>query len=275
MEDLIREYKESLEKVREAKKTASPEDRRTLAGMERNLVETIRMMEGRQPEHRDYVTRRSNKQIEEDVFGSRGSRYAPYGLKPPEWFDGVTEEGEASIYDHHPAPIGGPGYYLCDEEEDFAQAALAQLTEKQREAYLLHHLEGLSEREVAKHLGITKNAARDRIQGAQKKIDRWIKETIPPAVMAPQKTYELYGPTTEGYRPTLERFRAWMKGEYKDVLGETHYGLESGFDEWLWGVIQTGEKISPEGAKNTDHEPHIYGGEKQVFCAHCVRHCEQ
>lgn len=273
MEDLIQQYKESLEKVIEAKKNASRWDLYRLREMERNLRAALREMERYQPKYRNYTTRRTKEEIERDIYREpEGNPYVAYGQKPTQWFDGEHMKGIPSINEIEYTLPGGPGYCLCEEEITLVMMALAQLTEKQREAYVLHYLCGLPERNTARLLGISKTTARERLQGAQKRIDKWIKEIIPPAVMCQQKTYELHGQTTQGHRPTLERFRAWMKGEYKNVLGQTKYGLGSGFDDWLW-EIHTNEreemldwvenflkKFSPIPAKTPDQEPYIVEG---------------
>lgn len=239
MEDLIREYRESLRKIREAKKQAADKAQKNrLAAMERDLVFALREMGAEPKEHRDYM-RRSDEQIEKELYR--------YGLKDPDWFDGETEE-EPSIYEMGYRRPGGSPKYLCREEGLFVAMALEQLTDKQREAFLLHYNIGLSEREVAKELGISKTTARERIQGAQKRLAKWVKEVVPPEVLSAIDEYQLHGSTQHGARPTIERFRAWMKGAYETVGGQIEYRDDSSFDQWLLEKI---EENYPEWIENT------------------------
>src|SRR5690606_12043807 len=217
MEDLIREYRESLRKIREAKKQAADEAHKNrLAAMERDLVFALREMGAEPKEHRDYM-RRSDEQIEKELYR--------YGLKDPDWFADETEMD-------YQLPGGSPKY-LCREECLFVAMALEQLTDNQREAFLLHYNIGLSEREAAKELGISKTTARERIQGAQKRLTKWVKEVVPLWVESPPLRYQLRAPTPEGVRPTVGRFRAWMKGAYETAGGQIEYRDEITFDFWL------------------------------------------
>jgi len=232
MEDLIREYRESLRKIREAKKQAADEAHKNrLAAMERDLVFALREMGAEPKEHRDYM-RRSDEQIEKELYR--------YGLKDPDWFADETEMD-------YQLPGGSPKY-LCREEGLFVAMALEQLTDKQREAFLLHYNIGLSEREVAKELGISKTTARERIQGAQKRLAKWVKEVVPPEVLSAIDEYQLHGSTQQGARPTIERFRAWMKGAYETVGGQIEYRDDPSFDQWLLEKI---EENYPEWIENT------------------------
>lgn len=235
---MIKEYRESLRKIREAKKRARPEDRGRLAAMERDLVHTLREMGAEPKENREYM-RRSDKQIERDLYRKEGQPRAPHGLKDTYWFDGETEDDEEpAIYEMEYRLPGGSPKYLCREEGLFVAMALEQLTDKQREAFLLHYNIGLSEREVAKELGISKTTARERIQGAQKRLAKWVKEVVPPEVLSAIDEYQLHGSTQQGTRPTIERFRAWMKGAYETVGGQIEYRDDPSFDQWLLEKIE-------------------------------------
>lgn len=235
---MIKEYRESLRKIREAKKRARPEDRGRLAAMERDLVHTLREMGAEPKENREYM-RRSDKQIERDLYRKEGQPRAPHGLKDTYWFDGETEDDEEpAIYEMEYRLPGGSPKYLCREEGLFVAMALEQLTDKQREAFLLHYNIGLSERDVAKELGISKTTARERIQGAQKRLAKWVKEVVPPEVESPPLHYQLHVPTPEGVRPTVDRFRVWMMGAYETAGGQIEYRDDPSFDQWLLKKIE-------------------------------------
>src|SRR5690606_35708878 len=225
MEDLIREYRESLRKIREAKKQAADEAHKNrLAAMERDLVFALREMGAEPKEHRDYM-RRSDEQIEKELYR--------YGLKDPDW---IADETEMD----YQLPGGAPKY-LCREEGLFVGMALEQLTDKQRKAFLLHYDIGLSEREVAKELGISKTTARERIQSAQKRLAKWVKAVVPPEALSAideSQLYVLHVPTPEGVRPTVDRFRAWMKGAYETAGGQIEYRDDPSFDQWLLKKIE-------------------------------------
>src|SRR5690606_36761795 len=146
---------------------------------------------------------------------------------------------------------GGSPKYLCREEGLFVAMALEQLTDKQRKAFLLHYNIGLSEREVAKELGISKTTVRERIQGADKRLAKWIKEVVPPEALSGIDEYRLYVlhvPTPEGGRPTVDGFRAWMKGDYETAGGQIEYRDDPSFDQWLLEKI---EENYPEWIEKT------------------------
>lgn len=63
-----------------------------------------------------------------------------------------------------------------DQYMDKLQNALANLTEPQREAFLLNRVEGKKHREIAELLGISSKAVEKRIYGALKKLRKDIEE---------------------------------------------------------------------------------------------------
>ena len=52
------------------------------------------------------------------------------------------------------------------------EEALAQMTDKQREAFLLYYEEGLNQREIAGILGISRDSVMDRLEGALQKVKK-------------------------------------------------------------------------------------------------------
>ena len=68
--------------------------------------------------------------------------------------------------------------FLMQENEymDKLQNALANLTEPQREAFLMNRIEGKRFKEIAEILDISTKAVEKRIYGALKKLRKEIKE---------------------------------------------------------------------------------------------------
>lgn len=68
--------------------------------------------------------------------------------------------------------------FVLEEKQymDKLQAALEQLTEAQRTAFLLNRIEGKKHKEIAELLGISTKAVEKRIYGALKKLKEHIKE---------------------------------------------------------------------------------------------------
>lgn len=54
--------------------------------------------------------------------------------------------------------------------------ALSTLTDRQREAMLLYHVEGYTQEEIGRMLGISTTAARDRINAGIKRIRKYLYE---------------------------------------------------------------------------------------------------
>jgi DNA-directed RNA polymerase specialized sigma24 family protein len=57
-----------------------------------------------------------------------------------------------------------------------ANAALDRLTEVQRRRYLLHHVDGMSLRQIADAEGVVHSKIQKSIEGAEKKIRKFLAE---------------------------------------------------------------------------------------------------
>lgn len=58
------------------------------------------------------------------------------------------------------------------QQQEIAKLALDKLTETQRRRYLLHHVKGLSTREIADLEGVSQRSVMDSIEWAEKKIKK-------------------------------------------------------------------------------------------------------
>src|SRR5690606_3645114 len=172
MRDLIQQYKESLRKVRKAKKTANEVDRSILSGMEDGLRYAIQWMEtGRMPGSRRGAERRAAYQRE---FPADPQRFP---------FDRFTAydpfaDGDYQIVYGGSTMINVKAEKEIDPIDDemiglFIDDILSCLSEREREVYTMRYGAGMEYHEIAEALGITEVNVGVVLNNARRKIEEW------------------------------------------------------------------------------------------------------
>lgn len=156
MEDLIREYREALRRIRKSKRKYPPVEKRNdeevykyrlLEEMERDLEWSLEWMEtGRQPGNRRGVERLAAYQRERPIDPIHFQRYAVQPL------------------------YGQEEHTLSNEDMRRVEEALSLLSPLEREVYIMSRGKGLSYREIAGLLGVAKGTVQKMIERAEKKM---------------------------------------------------------------------------------------------------------
>ena len=149
MEDLIKEYRESLGKVNKARFTINDEHSKKLLGeCASSLRYTVDYLElGKEPGNRRSITNRSKEQrtIPVDPNNYAFIKMAVIQRK-------TNSEG------------------LSDEQRDLLDDLLALLTPREKEAFILVRGSGYSYSQAAEMLRIAKGTIEDRVQRAERKM---------------------------------------------------------------------------------------------------------
>jgi len=171
MQDLIQQYKESLRKVRKAKESANEVDRSILSGMERDLEFAIKWMEtGRMPGSRRGAERRAAYQRE---FPADPQRFP---------FDRFTAHDPFADDDYQIVYGGSTMINVKAEKEidpiddktiGLIDEALSCLSEREREAFEMKRVGGLSYGEIAETLDVNVGTVKSLLHRANKKLDAW------------------------------------------------------------------------------------------------------
>src|SRR5690606_8739951 len=172
MRDLIRQYKESLRKVRKAKETANEVDRSILSGMEDSLQFSIKWMEtGRMPGSRRGAERRAAYQRE---FPADPQRFP---------FDRFTAH-DPFADDDYQIVYGGSTMINVKAEKEidpiddetiglFIDDILSCLSEREREVFEMKYVGGLGYHEIAEELGVSEGNVFKTLDRAKRKIEDW------------------------------------------------------------------------------------------------------
>lgn len=163
MKQLIMEYKESLSKVRVAKNRVKikvteeqKEQYSLLCSMERDLLWSIQWMEtGRRPGNRRGVERLAAYQREQ-LFDPIWIQNYAYGLDQQE-------------------PMGNR---ITESDRERIDDALSLLSPLEREVYLMSRGRGISFSEIGMMLGIKKTTVASKIERAEKKLLKLIRQYI-------------------------------------------------------------------------------------------------
>lgn len=169
MQDLIKEYRETLKLVRKLKEKAPVEDRRILASMDSDIRYCLQWMRtARRPGSRRGVERLAAYQREKSFDPILIQEYV-YGL----------DKDERSCLRFDP-------YSLIDDDEkhnmisesdrERIETALSILSPLEREVYLMSRGKCISYKNIGKMLGIKETTVANKIERAEKKLARFRKE---------------------------------------------------------------------------------------------------
>jgi len=162
MEALIKEYNQSLCKIRKPKENVSEEQQKILYSMASDLKYSLEWMRtGRRPGNRRGIERRAAYQRERAFDPILMQRYFRST-------DETVYEWDKHVQQH---TIG-------EWEKIQLEAALSVLTKREKEIYLMSRGYCLSYSEIAGYLVISRSAVQTMIERAEKKIERQVKESI-------------------------------------------------------------------------------------------------
>lgn len=157
MKFLIKSYLRSLETVRRLKEMADDEDKALLSSMESDLRYALEWMKtGRMPGNRRGIERLAayQKEISTDPFLMQ-QFYQSSNLSS---YDMIEEPLKESI--------------ISDRNRKRIEDALSELTEREREVYLMSRGNGLSYSKIANMFCVSRSAVQDTIKRAEKKITK-------------------------------------------------------------------------------------------------------
>ena len=161
MEELLKQYRESLRLARKLLETASDEDKKIIRGMISDLEFTIEWLAtGRRPENRRGIERRAAYQRER-LFDPLLIQKYFRSTEPTYAWDDHNKESIITSWD-------------LERIED----ALSVLTEREREVYLMSRGYCLTYSEIANYLCISSSSVQTTIERAERKIKKRIKESL-------------------------------------------------------------------------------------------------
>lgn len=173
MKELIREYKESLKKVQEAKLTANEEDQKILISIESDLRYAIRWMQtARRPGNRRGIERRSAYQREKP--------FDPILIQ--QYFSSLSKEERSSLrYDPYHLIDTDEDGRIGQEDRDRIEKALECLSSLEREVYLMSRGNCIPYRDIARMMRIKETTVASKIERAEKKLAQYRKKYSNPA----------------------------------------------------------------------------------------------
>lgn len=162
MEALIKEYDQSLCKIRKSKENVSEEQQKILSSMASDLEYSLEWMRtGRRPGNRRGIERRAAYQRERAFDPMLMQRY--------------FRSADETVYewDNHVQQ-----YTIGEWEKIQLEDALSVLTEREKEIYLMSRGNCFSYSEIAGYLVISRSAVQTMIERSEKKIAQQVKESI-------------------------------------------------------------------------------------------------
>jgi len=88
---------------------------------------------------------------------------------------GEDTEGKNFVWDDEPLGVDPLDAVIRRENREMM---LAAMTDKQREVFILHYKYGLTQRQIADEIGISRDSVNDRLEGACKKVRRAFNENV-------------------------------------------------------------------------------------------------
>jgi positive control factor len=161
MNNLIKEYKESLKMTRKMYDNAVEEDKKIIAGMISDLEFAIEWMEtGRMPGNRRGIERRAAYQREKPFDPLLMQKFFRSSEQVYKWDDHEKE------------------HVITEWDRQRIEDALSVLTKREREVYLMSRGYILSYSEIANYLCISSSSVQTMIERAEKKIQKRINESL-------------------------------------------------------------------------------------------------
>jgi positive control factor len=161
MNDLIREYKETLKITRKMYDIAIEEDKKIIAGMISDLEFAIEWLEtSRMPGNRRGIERRAAYQREKPFDPLLMQKFFRSSEQVYKWDDHEKE------------------HVITEWDRQRIEDALSVLTKREREVYLMSRGYCLTYSEIANYLCISSSSVQTMIERAEKKIKRRINESL-------------------------------------------------------------------------------------------------
>ncbi|KQC47081.1 sigma-70 family RNA polymerase sigma factor [Geobacillus sp. FSL W8-0032] len=161
MEELLKQYRESLRSAKKLLERASDEDKKIIRGMISDLEFAIEWMEtSRMPGNRRGIERRAAYQREKPFDPLLMQKYFRSSDPVYEWDDHEKES------------------VITNWDRERIEDALSVLTEREKEVYLMSRGYGLTYSEIANYLCISSSSVQTMIERAEKKIKRRINESL-------------------------------------------------------------------------------------------------
>jgi positive control factor len=159
--NLLKEYKESLKIARKMYGDAYNEDKKIIAGMISDLEYAIEWMEtGRRPGNRRGIERRAAYQREKPFDPLLMQKFFRSSEPVYEWDDHEKED------------------VITSWDRERIEDALSVLTDREREVYLMSRGYCLTYSEIANYLCISSSSVQTMIERAEKKIKKRIRESL-------------------------------------------------------------------------------------------------
>jgi positive control factor len=161
MNNLIKEYKESLKITRKMYDNAVEEDKKIIAGMISDLEFAIEWLEtGRMPGNRRGIERRAAYQREKPFDPLLMQKFFRSSEPTYEWDDHEKED------------------VITSWDRERIEDALSVLTDREREVYLMSRGYCLTYSEIANYLCISSSSVQTMIERAERKIKKRINESL-------------------------------------------------------------------------------------------------
>lgn len=161
MEELLKQYRESLRSAKKLLKRASDEDKKIIRGIISDLEFAIEWMEtSRMPGNRRGIERRAAYQREKPFDPLLMQKFFRSSEPVYEWDDHEKES------------------VITEWDKQRIEDALSVLTDREREVYLMSRGYCLTYSEIANYLCISSSSVQTMIQRAEKKIKKRIKESL-------------------------------------------------------------------------------------------------
>jgi positive control factor len=170
MQDLIKEYRETLKLVRKLKETAPEEDKRILGSMDSDLRYCIQWMRtARRPGNRRGVERLAAYQREKS--------FDPIFIQ--QYFSGLDKYERASyMYDPYHILLDDKHNRLTQTEKEKIEDALSCLSRLERDIYLMARGRCIPREEIAHLMGVTKGTVNKILKRADDKIKKHIQNSL-------------------------------------------------------------------------------------------------
>ncbi|NNV07789.1 sigma-70 family RNA polymerase sigma factor [Geobacillus sp. MMMUD3] len=161
MEELLKQYRESLRLAKKLLEKASDEDKKIIRGMISDLEFAIEWMTtGRRPGNRRGIERRAAYQREKPFDPLLMQKFFRSSEPTYEWDDHERES------------------VITEWDRQRIEDALSVLTDREREVYLMSRGYCLTYSEIANYLCISSSSVQSMIERAEKKIKRRINESL-------------------------------------------------------------------------------------------------
>ncbi|NNU89779.1 sigma-70 family RNA polymerase sigma factor [Anoxybacillus sp. CHMUD] len=161
MDELLREYKQTLKQTKKLLEHAPEQDKKIIRGIISNLEFTIEWLTtGRRPGHKRGIERRAAYQREKLFDPLLMQKFFRSSEPVYEWDDHERES------------------VITSWDQERIEDALSVLTEREREVYLMSRGYCLTYSEIANYLCISSSSVQTMIERAERKIKKRINESL-------------------------------------------------------------------------------------------------